>query len=271
MFGRLKEQPPPQSMVGTTTTTGTRAPITSDPDSGNGPPERLILFVFTIATLLISALVLHSAATKSATDPVQKAARGEIQGLDELSFYRAANFKKALAKVSDSRWPLIISVRLAAARVDVTARDRDGYRKYISINPAYKMDVSDNDVGEDKAIAASAIDTGAPERMIRAVSERTHMSPNAVDYLVTDADNDKDSAWYMFLNQGPARVRQWTATSNGSDLRHPGELSQTAKDANAAREREFRRQQKRQERHFKCIAKAFTPAAYSRCDRKFPI
>jgi hypothetical protein len=270
MFGRLKEQPSPQSMVGTTTTTGSTPPVTGD-DSGGGPPERLILIVFTIATLVISALVLHNAATKAATDPVQKAARGEIQGLDELSFYRAANFKKALAKVSSSRWPLIISVRLAAARVDVTARDRDGYRKYLSINPAYKMDVSDNDVGEDKAIGAAQIDTGAPERMIRAVSERTHMSPDAVNYLVTDADNDKDSAWYMFLNQGPARVRQWTATSNGSDLRHPGELSQTAKDANAARERELKRQQRRQERHFKCIAKAFTPAAYSRCDRKFPI
>src|SRR3954453_6006933 len=233
MFGRLKEQPPPQSMVGTTTTTGTTAPITSDPESGNGPPERLILFVFTIATLVISGLVLHSAATKSATDPVQKAARGEIQGLDELSFFHEANFKKALAKVSSSRWPLIISVRLAAARVDVTARDKDGYRKYLSINPAYKVTVSDNDVGEDKAITASKIDTSAPERMIRAVAERTHMSPNAVDYLVTDADNEADSAWDMFLDQGPARVRQWVATKTGSDLRHPGEPSQVQKDAYA--------------------------------------
>src|SRR3954463_7661259 len=204
MFGRLKEQPPPQSMVGTTTTTGTRAPITSDPDSGNGPPERLILFVFTIATLLISALVLHSAATKSATDPVQKAARGEIQGLDELSFFHEANFKKALAKVSWSRWPLIISVRLAAARVDVTARDKDGYRKFLSINPAYKLSVTDDNVGEDKAVTAAQIDTTAPERMIRAVTERTRMSADAVDYLVTDADNAKDSGWYMFLDQGPA-------------------------------------------------------------------
>jgi hypothetical protein len=266
VFGRVKEQPSPQSMVGTST-----SPVPVQDEGGGGPPERLILIVFTIATLAISALVLHSAATKSATDPVQKAARGEIKGLDELSFYRAANFKKALAKVSSSRWPLIISVRLAAARVDVTARDRDGYRKYLSINPAYKVDISDNDVGEDKAIAASAIDTGAPERMIRAVSERTRMSPDAVNYLVTDADNDKDSAWYMFLDQGPARVRQWTATATGTDLRHPGELSQTAKDANAKRERDLKRQQQRQERHFKCIAKAFTPAAYSRCDRKFPI
>jgi hypothetical protein len=202
---------------------------------------------------------------------VQKAARGEIQGLDELSFFRAANLRKALTKVSDSRWPLIISVRVAADRVDVTARDRDGYRKYISINPAYKLDINDNNVGEDKTISAAQIDTGVPERMIRAVAERTRMSPNAVDYLVTDADNDNDSAWYMFLDQGPARVRQWVATRNGGDLRHPGELSQTQKDANAKRERQFRLDQQRTQRRIKCISRATTPAAYSRCDRKFPI
>jgi hypothetical protein len=266
VFGRIKEQPPPQSLVGAPAT----SPVPQD-GGGSGPPEGLILLVFTILTVAASFLVLHNAATTSASDPVQKAARGEIQGLDELSFFRAANLRKALDKVSSSRWPLIISVRVAAARVDVTARDRDGFRKYISINPAYKLDITDNDVGEDKAMPASQINVGAPERMIRSVSERTHMSADAVDYLVTDADNEKDNAWYMFLDQGPARVRQWVATSAGTDLRHPGEPSQLQKDAEAQRQRELERQQKRQERHFKCIAKAFTPAAYSRCDRKFPI
>jgi hypothetical protein len=268
MFGRLKEQPPPQSLVGSST-----GPVPAPAgDAGAGsPPEGLVLLVFTILTVVASVLVLHSAAANSEKDPLQKAARGEIQGLDQLSFFRAANFRKALAKVSDGRWPLIISVRLAAARVDVTARDKDGYRKYLSINPAYKVSISDDDVGEDKAISASQIDTGAPERMVRAVAERTRMSPNAVDYLVTDADNETDSAWYMFLDQGPARVRQWVTTHNGTDLRHPGEPSQALKAATAKRERELKRQQQRQARHFKCIAKAFTPAAYTRCDRKFPI
>jgi hypothetical protein len=267
VFGRVKEQPSPQSLVGTS------SPAPGDDSGGGsgGPSEGLILVIFMVITVAASVLVLHSAAANSEKDPIQKAARGEIQGLSELSFFSAANLRKALAKVSDSRWPLVISVRLAAARVDVTARDKDGYRKYMSINPAYKVDISDDNVGEDKAIAVSQIDTGAPERMIRAVSERTHMSPNAVDYLVTDADNEKDSAWYMFLDQGPARVRQWVTTSSGTDLRHPGEPSQLQKDATAQRERELKRQQARQQRHFKCIAKAFTPAAYSRCDRKFPI
>ena len=267
MFGRLKEQPPPQSMVGASTTPST-APAEG---GGSGPSEGLILILFTVITLVVSGLVLHNAATDAENDPVQKAARGEIQGLDDLSFFRAANLKKALDKVSATRWPLIISVRVASDRVDVTARDKDGFRKYISVNPAYKLDITDNDVGEDTAIPAAQINVAAPERMIRAVSERTRMSPDAVNYLVTDADNEKDSAWYMFLDQGPASVRQWVATSQGTDLRHPGEPSQLQKDAEAQRQRELQRQQKRQERHFKCIARAFTPAAYSRCDRKFPI
>jgi hypothetical protein len=266
VFGRLKEQPPPQSLVGTSS-----SPVPVEDAGGGSPPEGLILLIFTVLTVAATVLVLHSAAVNSEKDPLQKAARGEIQGLDELSFFRAANLRKALAKVSGSRWPLVISVRIAADRVDVTTRDKDGYRKYMSIDPAYKVDISDDNVGEDKAIAVSGIDTGAPERMIRAVAERTHMSPNAVDYLVTDADNEKDSAWYMFLDQGPARVRQWVTTRSGTDLRHPGEPSQLQKAATAKRERDLKRQQERQARHFKCIAKAFTPAAYSRCDRKFPI
>lgn len=244
-------------------------PTTHQEDSG--PPEGLILVLFTIATLLISAMVLHSAASKSASDPVQKAARGEIQGLDQLSFFRAANLRKALSKVADGRWPLLISVRVAADRVDITARDKDGFRKFLSIDPAYKVDVSDDNVGEDTTITASQIDTGAPERMIRAVTERTHMSANAIDYLVIDADNEKDTAWYMFLDQGPARVRQWVATSGGTDLRHPGDPSQVQKAATARFQRNLKRQAQRQARHFKCVAKAFTPAAFARCDRRFPI
>jgi hypothetical protein len=269
MFGRLKEQPPPQSLVGSATSP---APQTAGDGGGSsGPSEGLILVLFTIVTVVASALVLHNAASKSASDPVQKAARGEIQGLDSLSFFHAANLRRALAKVSDGRWPLIIRMRVAAARVDVTARDKDGFRKDLTIDPAFKVQVSDDNVGEDQTITAAQIDTGAPERMIRAVSERTHMSANAVDYLVLDAGNDRQSAWYMFLDQGPARVRLWVATSSGTDLRHPGELSQADKNANAKRERAFKRQQQRIARHVKCITHAFTPAAYSRCDRKFPL
>lgn len=268
MFGRVKEQPSPQSFVGASTSPS-GAP--SGDAGGKGPPEGPILIVFVIATLVISAMVLHNAATKSANDPVQKAARGEIKGLDALSFFRAANLRKALSKVADGRWPLLISVRVASDRVDVTARDKDGFRKYLSIDPAYKVSVDDDNVGEDATITASQIDAGAPERMIRAVTERTHMSPNAVDYLVTDASNQSDSAWYMSLGQGPARVRQWVATRTGTDLRHPGDPSQAQKAANARLQRNVKRQQQRLARHFKCIARASTPAAYSRCDRKFPI
>jgi hypothetical protein len=214
--------------------------------------------------------VLHSAADKAAHDPAQRAARGEIKGVSSLSLLREANLRRALAKVADGRWPLVIRLRVAAIRVDATVRDKDGFRKDLSIDPAFKVTVSDDNVGEDKAVPVSKIDVAAPERMIRAVTERTHMGADAVDYLVTDAGSDKDIAWYMFLDQGPARVRQWVATSNGSDLRHPGEKSQAQIAAEARAQRESKRQQRRLERHFKCLSQAFTAAAVVRCDRKFP-
>ena len=106
--------------------------------------------------------------------------------------------------------------------------------------------------------------------MINAVTERTHLPASAVDYLVTDAGNTPDSSWYMSLNQGPATARSWVAGHDGTDLRHPGQLSTAQQAADAKRRRDLKAQQLRIERNFKCLATAFTPAAVNRCNRKFP-
>src|ERR1700704_1177696 len=140
MFGRVKEQPSPQSLVGA----GYANPVAADDNRGGGVPERLILIVFMVATLLASWLVLHSAAEKQKNDPTLKAARGAITALGPLSFFQPQNLRRAGEAVRAGRWPLIISLRVEPTRVDITARDKDGFRKDLSINVAYKVTTFDD-------------------------------------------------------------------------------------------------------------------------------
>jgi hypothetical protein len=273
VFGRLKEQPDPQSMVGASTRPVSESSTAGD--DGGGPPESLILLVFTILTLALSAFVLLRSEDDAVNDPVQKAARGEITGLDDESLFRQANIRKALAKVDAGKRPLISNIRISATRIDVTARDADGFRKLLSIDTAFKVTERDFGVGEDDAVRASQIDASAPERMVRAVAERTRMSPSAVDYVTQSFSGTGERSWYMSLDQGPARVRAWIAAGDGSDLRRPGELSQAQKDADAKRKREFEAQQRRFQRQLKrrtaCLSKAKDATAAGRCIQRFPL
>lgn len=91
----MEEEPPPQALVGAHV-----APAAPDETSASGLAEGAILLLFTILTLAISAFVLISEESDAVSDPVQKAARGEITGLHELSLLRRPNLERALAKVA---------------------------------------------------------------------------------------------------------------------------------------------------------------------------
>lgn len=270
MFGRLKEQPSPQSLVGTTT------PIPEgDSDSSSGPPENLILLIFTILTLAATTFVLLSNEQDAVHDPAQKAARGEIRGLSGDSLFRKENFAKVLAKVSDSKHPLIASVRVSAVRADLTVRNEDGYRKLVSYDPGFKATVRDFGVGTDDTIVAQQIDAGAPERIVRAVAERSGQPESAVDYVTISGSETTERTWYVSLDRGPARVRQWIAAEDGTDLRKPGELSQKQKKAESDRKRTYEAGQRRLQRVLRrrsaCLSKAQTATAAARCVQRNPI
>ena len=272
MFGRLKEQPSPQSLVGGTGATMSPAGEESGP---TGPPEGLILLIFVVLTLAASAFVLTRAADKLEHDPAQKASRGEVKGLDSLSLLRSANLRRALAKVESGSYPLISNLRVSAARVDVTARDSDGSRKVLSIDPAFNVRTNDFGVGEDPAVRSERIVAAAPERMVRSVAERTGLTVDAVDYVTTSFSGTGEHGWYMSLNQGPARVRQWIAAADGSDLRKPGELSRAQQDENARQRRRIEAEQSRIKRVLArrraCLIKARDVYAASRCVERNPL
>jgi hypothetical protein len=274
VFGRLKEQPPPQSLVsGAAGTTAAVDPQQSG--SGEGPRESVILLVFFVLTLAATAYVLAKAEHKALHDPVAKAQRGEVHGLSSGSFLRPENFKRALDKVSSSSRPFITNVRVAPERVDATVRDQDGSRKLLNIDLAFKVTEYDNNVGDDPAVRASQIDTAAPQRMVKAMAERTGLSTDAVDYVTMSIDDQGPQTWFMSLKDGfgGATQNDWIAEADGSDLRHPGELSRKMREEQAKIKRDTEREQRRisriLEKRSACLSKAITAERASRCIERY--
>src|SRR5206468_1774251 len=130
-------------------------------------------------------------------------------------------------------YPLISNIRVAPDRVNVSVRDKDGYRRYLTIGPGLDVSSSDAGVGEDYAVHTESINAEAPARMLKLVVAKTGLSPAAVDYTATSFSENSKTTWYMSMKEGPARVRSWIAESDGSDIRRPGELSAADKKRNA--------------------------------------
>jgi hypothetical protein len=275
VFGHVDEEPPPQSQVGTLGTVHTAVADPGGEQGRGGAPEGLILLLFTILTIAASAYVLLSSESDAKKDPAQKAARGEIKGLAPESLLREANLRRALAKVADGPRPLISSIRVSATRLDLTVRDANGSRQLVHVDPALATTTNDFGVGDDASVRVSGIDASAPERMVRAVAERTHMSPDAVDYVTLSSFGSTQPIWYMALDQGPVQVRQWVAEPDGTDLRKPGELSQKQKDANAKVQRDARARNRKLQRTFRrrnaCLQKATDATAAARCIQRNPL
>ena len=109
----------------------------------DGPRKGPLIAIFVVLTLAASAFVLHRAEANAVKDPTQKAARGEITGLTDLSLLRPENLRKALAKVNAGKYTLVSNIRVAPDRVNVSVRDKDGYRKYVTVGPGLDVSTSD--------------------------------------------------------------------------------------------------------------------------------
>ena len=286
MFGRLKEQPPPQSLVSGAVATTSPVDPQQQPASGEGPRESVILLVFFVLTIAATAYVLAKAEHNTLHDPVQKAQRGEVHGLSSESFLRPENFRRALDKVSSGSRPFITNVRVAPERVDATVRDQDGSRKLLNVDLALKVTEYGDNVGDDPAVRASQIDVEAPQRMAKAMAERTGLSVDAVDYVTMSISDNGPQTWFMALKPGfgGATQKDWIAEADGSDLRHPGDLSQRMKQEQAKIKRDTERQQKKimrdvereqhriariLEKRSACLSKATTAARAARCIERY--
>lgn len=246
----------------------------------DGPREGPLILLFLVATLAASAFVLHRAEANAVKDPKQKAARGEISGLSDLSLVRPENLRKALAKVNDGRYPLISNIRVAPDRINLSVRDKDGYRKYLTIDPGFGVSTSDAGVGEDYAVHSESINAEAPQRMLKAIVAKSGLTTGAFDYAATSFSENSKTTWYVAMKRGPARVRQWIGEADGSDIRRPGELSSADKKRQADTARENARIQREAQarvrhiqvmiqRRTRCMNRAKNAAQVSRCIEKY--
>lgn len=250
VFGRTKEEPPPQARVAGTSQQVVAQLPGAEREEERGPREGLILLLFTLVTLGLVAFVLISEEQDAVDDPVERAARGEITGLDDSSLLREKNFQRVLDDIAERGEPLVLNLRIDPERVNATVRDGDGIRKVLNINAGYETDESDFGAGEDAALPASEIDAGAPERIAREVIKRTGLDEDAVDYVAFSVSTAGTNR-LLAMDEGPARARQWTAAADGSDVRRPGEPSV---------------EQRRREA---CFQKAKDAEAVSRCIERF--
>ena len=235
----------------------------------DGPREGPLILIFIVATLAASALVLHRAEADAVKDPNQKAARGEIKGLSDLSLVRPENLRKALAKIDASQYPLIVNLRVAPDRVNAMVRNADGIRRFVTVDPSYDLTSTDANTGEDYAVHGEGVNVNGPERMLKAVVAKTGLSPAAFDYVATTFSKDSPTEWFMSMKQGPARVREWVAAADGSDVRRPGEPSAGDKARQAANARALRHTQLMIKRRTNCINRAHDATAVTRCTERY--
>ena len=264
MIGRPEEEAAPHHRL---------AGAQEEPPSG--PREGLILLLFTILTLAASAYVLVGEERDAVDDPKEKAARGEVTGLDELSLVREVNLRRALRKVGEGSYPRISNIRVAPERLNATAENDEGDQKILTIDPGLGVEEQDFGTSSGTGTASAAeIDARGPERMARAVAERTELPLDAIDYVTASFSGGGPPTWFLALEDGPARDRQWIAAADGSDLRRSGELAPSVQRANERRQRELRLDQRRAARRFEqrtaCLRKARDAADATRCLERYP-
>lgn len=266
-----EEEPSPQERLSSAggSATATTRPAEGGPGEPRGPSEGLVLLLFAIVTMAASAFVLWNTEQASVDDPKQKAARGEVRGLDELSMIREPNVQRALDHVEGSEFPLVRNIRIAPTSIDIQASDSDGIGRNMSFDPAFEVIESDGGASTVNALAAAKIDAAAPERAIRGAAERAGLDTEDIDYVTTTFIIDSNSDWSLFFKSGPAKDRHWVAEPDGTDVRRPGELSREEQAEQARQQREYARMQRIVQKRSECFSRANSAEDVQRCTERY--
>jgi len=209
----------PSAVAGVTT----GAEPARDRRDRRGPGEGLVLLVWTLLVIGAVVFVLTRAEQDELNDPVKKAARGEVTGLGPLSLLTAGQFAGAMTAIGD-RYPdgRPTSIRVEPTRVNASVRTGEYALRQVSVDVALKTHEDGTGETTEKGLALSRIDPQAPERLVRAVNERTHTQPTDVAYLVlsVDSTSPRTSRWALFLARGtPPDQRRYTSDLAGRDVK----------------------------------------------------
>jgi hypothetical protein len=189
---------------------------------------RTIYLLFIAAVLAACAAVIVPLEKQYTDDPVQKANRGEISPLSDLSMLRAGNAQRALEAIR-AKSPVesrVQSLTLRPTQVDATVVvPADGTQHDFLVDPAFHIDAREpRDASTDYGMTFRRFDLSVPEGMIRAVLTELDRSERDVAYVSASIPSDEHTKqeWLLYLEHGRIRDRVWRADGDGSHLRRNG-------------------------------------------------
>ena len=188
---------------------------------------RTIYVLFILAVLSACAAIIVPLEHKYATDPLQKASRGEISALSDLSLIRAGNAQRALAalRARSSSESVIRDFTLRPTRINAEiVNPADGTEHDMGVDVGFGVSDDVSDASSDYGVTFRNLDVTVPERMVRAVLADLHRPESDVDYVTAAVPSSADSKleWLLFLQHGRIRDRTWRADADGSNLRRNG-------------------------------------------------
>lgn len=266
-----------------TTAIGSMPPV--DPPDGprrsplreGGMGERLLV-VLTILLTLGAAVYVFSAEEQDAlSDPLKRAARGEVDSATAISFTRPANIRRALAVIGERAAPgaTIGTFTIRPDRIDVTTINPDGRSQTGQVGLDYSLELRDFSTSDYDGLELSEIDPEAPAKIIDLAERREGLLPGDFDYMTISAypTDLVESSWSAFWSE-PPRGNDIAAAIDGSDVRPLGTPDAAARKAqakaSAAAERARRAAAKQAElaiEQAKCAVKATDGVALARCYR----
>jgi hypothetical protein len=192
-----------------------------------GPNETAILVVFYLLSLAAVGLLLWHEEHDALHDPQARAQRGDVGGAQGDSLVRGVNFAQALRKIDGRLGPgdVINGVRLSPIRVDVTARDRIGKQRILSVDPGLGVSTRDFGESDQPGVRVAAIDPAAPERIFTEVMRRAPAKPANLDYFVYTISTGSAPRWLLYLDGVDIRRKQWEANARGVGIRPLGQAS----------------------------------------------
>lgn len=189
--------------------------------------DRAVLAIFAVLVLAGCAAVLVPLERENTNDPVERARRGEITGLHELSMLRGENAVRAIDEIR-RRSPAEVRVqsltlRPVAAQLTVV-EPANGTQRDWEVVPG--IEVSGGEVenaSTDYGVTFRAIDATMPERLARAVLDKLNRDPADLDYISAAISSSGDPLqWLVYLKSGRVSDRIWRADADGANLRRNG-------------------------------------------------